>query len=124
MGWGFHLNVHEGPQNISPRAVMVPLVTGMILSDEPGLYKEDRYGIRLENLVAVRPEGRTEFGEFLSFEVLTLCPFERRLILKSLLNEQEVRMVDSYHAWVNSELSPLLGPEERKWLAEKTVPLT
>jgi len=123
-GVGFHLNVHEGPQNISPRAVMVPLVVGMILSDEPGLYKEDRYGIRLENLVAVRPEGRTEFGEFLSFEVLTLCPFEHRLILKSLLNEQEVLMVDSYHAWVNSELSPLLGPEERNWLAEKTVPLT
>lgn len=123
-GVGFRLNVHEGPQNISPRTVMVPLAEGMVLSDEPGLYKKDRYGIRIENLVAVRPEGRTEFGEFLSFEVLTLCPFERRLILKSLLNEQEVRMIDSYHGWVNSELSALLGPDERKWLEGKTVPLT
>jgi len=123
-GVGFHLNVHEGPQNISPRAVMVPLVAGMVLSDEPGLYKEGRYGIRIENLVAVRPEGQTEFGEFLSFEVLTLCPFERRLILKSLLSEQEVRMIDSYHGWVDSELAPLLGQEERKWLEGKTVPLS
>ena len=122
-GIGFHLNVHEGPQNISPRAVNVPLVPGMVLSDEPGVYKEGRYGIRIENVLAVRYDGKTEFGEFHSFEVLTLCPFERNLIDKSLLDDSEVRMVDNYHAWVWDELSDHLDELERAWLHEATLPL-
>ena len=122
-GVGFRLSVHEGPHNVSPRPVAVPLVPGMVLSDEPGVYKEGRYGIRIENLLAVRNEGTTDFGRFLSFEVLTLCPFEKRLISKDLLQPQDIRMIDSYHAWVYDELSPHLSEAEKEWLRSATSPL-
>ena len=95
-GIGFRLNVHEGPQSISPKPLAVPLKKGMIVSDEPGLYREGKHGIRIENVVAVQEDGRSEFGTFLSFEVLTICPFERTLITRELLSEAEVAMVDAY----------------------------
>jgi Xaa-Pro aminopeptidase len=122
-GVGFRLSVHEGPLNVSPRPVAVPLVPGMVLSDEPGVYKEGRYGVRIENLLAVRVEGTTEFGSFLSFEVLTICPFEKRLIAKEFLQPQEIRMIDSYHAWVYDELSTHLTEIEKGWLRSATSPL-
>ncbi|MFA5447710.1 MAG: M24 family metallopeptidase, partial [Sphaerochaeta sp.] len=85
-GIGFRLNVHEGPQSISPRPLAVPLKPGMIVSDEPGLYREGKHGIRIENIVVVQEDVQSEFGHFLSFEVLTICPFERTLIVKELLS--------------------------------------
>jgi len=122
-GVGFRLNVHEGPQSISYKPLAVPLKKGMVLSDEPGLYKEGRYGIRIENLVAVKEDVKTEFGQFYSFEVLTLCPFERRLIDKNLLTEHETAMIDSYHRWVYEELKDLVDPNASSYLVEATLPL-
>ncbi|MGH0052870.1 MAG: aminopeptidase P family protein [Sphaerochaetaceae bacterium] len=122
-GIGFRLNVHEGPQVISPKPLSVPLRKGMIVSDEPGIYKEGRHGIRIENVVAVREDIKTEFGQFLSFEVLTICPFERRLIDKNLLSAQEIAMVDAYHHWVHEELKQLVDESALEYLEEATNPL-
>ncbi|MGI6439451.1 MAG: aminopeptidase P family protein [Sphaerochaetaceae bacterium] len=119
-GIGFCLNVHEGPQSISPRALSVPLQKGMIVSDEPGIYREGEYGIRLENLIVVQHDSDTNFGEFLSFEVITLCPFERRLIDLSLLQEEEIAVVDAYHQWVYSTLESHLDEQERLFLEQAT----
>ncbi|MGI6466042.1 MAG: aminopeptidase P family protein [Sphaerochaetaceae bacterium] len=122
-GVGFCLNVHEGPQNISPRAVEEPLVEGMVLSNEPGLYKEGRYGIRLENLIVVQKSESGEFGDFYQFEVLTIAPFERKLIDKSLLTDGEIAMVDNYHSWVYSLVKDLVDNDVKKWLEEATSKL-
>ena len=122
-GLGFCLNVHEGPQNISTKPIAVPLEVGMVISDEPGVYREGLHGVRIENLVVVQHAGTTEFGEFLAFDVLTLCPFERRLIDTDLLSEAERQMVDAYHGWVYSELSDKLPQDDAAWLREATLPL-
>lgn len=122
-GLGFRLNVHEGPAVINHRAIDVPLKKGMILSDEPGLYREGSHGIRIENILAVREDVRTEFGQFLSFEVLTLCPFERNLIEKTLLTEFEISMVDTYHRWVYEELKDLVDEGSQAYLKQATLPL-
>lgn len=122
-GIGFRLNVHEGPQRIGPNPLAVSLVPGMVVSDEPGVYKEGRHGIRIENVVCVVPDAKTEFGQFLSFETLTLCPFERDLIVKEMLTEREVAMVDGYHAWVYEELKDLVDAEALPWLETATRPL-
>lgn len=122
-GIGFRLSVHEGPQVISPKPVAVPLKKGMVVSDEPGIYKEGRHGIRIENIVAVREDIQTEFGQFYSFEVLTLCPFERDLIEVSLLSAEEKAMVDSYHRWVYEELKDLVDLEALEYLKQATARL-
>ncbi len=122
-GLGFRLNVHEGPAVINTRAIDVPLKKGMILSDEPGLYKEGRHGIRIENIVAVREDIKTEFGQFFSFEVLTICPFERKLIKKTLLTDFELSMVNNYHRWVYEELKDLVDEEAKAYLKQATLPL-
>ena len=122
-GLGFRLNVHEGPAVINTRAIDVPLKKGMILSDEPGIYKEGRHGIRIENIVAVREDVKTEFGQFYSFEVLTLCPFERKLLSKDLLTERELSLVNNYHRWVYEELKDLVDDEARPYLKQATLPL-
>ncbi|MCK9547144.1 MAG: aminopeptidase P family protein [Sphaerochaeta sp.] len=122
-GIGFRLNVHEGPHSISPKPIAVPLKKGMIISDEPGLYREGKHGIRIENIVAVQEDGTGEFGTFLSFEVLTICPFERTLIVKELLSETEVAMVDAYHRWVFEELKELVDESALAYLRQATSPL-
>lgn len=122
-GVGFNLNVHEGPMKISGHPVDVALEPGMVVSDEPGIYKEGRHGIRIENLVAVREEGRTEFGLFLGFEVLTLVPYERRLIDTSLLTTEERKQVDDYHKRVHDSLIDLVDKDARPWLEAMTAPL-
>lgn len=122
-GLGFRLNVHEGPAVINTRAIDVPLKRGMMLSDEPGLYKEGRHGIRIENILAVREDIKTEFGQFLSFEVLTICPFERKLLSKALLTESELTMVNNYHRWVYEELKDLVDEEAKAYLKQATLPL-
>jgi Xaa-Pro aminopeptidase len=123
-GVGFFLNVHEGPQRIAPAAPDWPLEAGMIVSNEPGLYRQNRWGIRIENLLAVQPAEAGEFGSFLSFETLTLCPVDRRLMDISLLSSSEREWVDRYHRRVRSELTPMIdSAETRQWLETATRPL-
>jgi Xaa-Pro aminopeptidase len=114
------LNVHEGPQSISPKPIAVELKPGMVLSNEPGLYREGEYGIRIENLVAVEYRQKTDYGDFYGFKQLTLFPYERRLIDISLLNAHEIAQIDAYHQKVRELLGPNLDHEEVLWLKEKT----
>lgn len=125
-GVGAYLNVHEGPQAISYyRCTGVPLMPGMVLSNEPGYYESGQFGIRVENLVYVTPdEGMTENElPFLRFENLTLCPIDRRLILEDMLSQTERAYLNGYHARVFEELSPLLNEEDRNWLRQATAPI-
>ncbi|EAU41893.1 aminopeptidase P [Fulvimarina pelagi HTCC2506] len=123
-GVGAFLAVHEGPQSISRRG-MVALEPGMIVSNEPGYYKEGAYGIRIENLVLVTPEAEIAGGDkpMLGFETLTLCPIDRRLIDPSLLVPEERAWLDAYHARVREEIAPFLDPDDAAWLAEATARL-
>ena len=122
-GIGAYLCVHEGPARISKLGT-VPLEPGMLLSDEPGYYKADAYGIRIENLVLVEPRPRPEGGErdLLGLRTLTLCPIDRRLIVTGLLTAEERSWLDGYHARVREELRPLMG-EHAAWLDRATEPL-
>ncbi len=127
-GVGSYLSVHEGPCGISPRATTVPLMPGMILSNEPGYYKEGAYGIRIENLVLVIVTGETDNAghRLLGFETLTLAPYERALIDTALLTDDERAFVDSYHARVREALLPDLqkaDPAAATWLVAATAPL-
>ena len=125
-GVGFRLSVHEGPQRISAKpdkGEPVTLEPGMVLSDEPGLYKEGKHGIRIENLIAVTEAQTTDFGQFYTFEVLTCCPYERDLIVKSMLTADERRMVDEYHQWVRDMLIDMVDEEAKSYLIEATKPL-
>lgn len=118
-GVGYFLNVHEGPQSIRPPvegAALVPLEAGMITSIEPGLYKPGRHGIRHENLAVVVEADHTEFGDFLAFETLTMCPFDRRILEPALLSPDERAWLDDYHATVRAALSPLLAGADLAWL--------
>ena len=116
-GVGFVLNVHEGPQRISPHAIDEPLMPGMVTSNEPGIYREGKYGIRIENLILTVPwEDCPGEEEFYRFETLSLCPYDRELIDVSLLSESEIGWINAYHAEVVRRLSPRLSAEERKWL--------
>ncbi len=121
-GVGYLLNVHEGPQNISPRG-SAALEEGMLTSDEPGLYLEGKYGIRIENLTLTRKAAESEYGTFLSFEHLTLVPYDREAILPELLNEKEKRFLNAYQERVYAALAPYLSPEEALWLKDETAPL-
>lgn len=122
-GVGHFLNVHEGPQSIRLNDTGIPLLPGMITSNEPGVYLSDRYGIRCENLVLTVHDQETEFGKFYRFDTLTLCPFDRKLFDIEMMSEDEIDWVDEYHANVREQLTPLLQPEEQKWLAEATKSL-
>lgn len=123
-GVGHFLGVHEGPQNIRLNENRTPLCPGMITSDEPGVYKAGRYGIRIENLVlTVEGDHSDEFGDFYRFEVLTLFPYDRSLIDTSILSAQEIEQVNNYHKQVYDRLSPYLNDSEKQWLAAKTKEL-
>ncbi len=119
-GVGHYLNVHEGPQNIRMDENPVSLQPGMLISNEPGLYRTDAYGIRIENLIHVVKDSVTEFGEFLKFETLTLFPIDTKLIEISMLTADELSWFNAYHQEVYDKLAPLLNEEERAWLQEKT----
>ncbi|MCL4766955.1 MAG: M24 family metallopeptidase [Hyphomicrobiaceae bacterium] len=123
-GVGSYLSVHEGPQSISRRG-MAALEPGMIVSNEPGYYKEGAYGIRLENLVLVTEPEKVPGGdrETMGFETLTLAPFDRRLVKADLLTPAEVEWLDAYHARVRAAIGPELGPEDRAWLEAATAPV-
>ncbi|MGB6438975.1 MAG: aminopeptidase P family protein [Methyloceanibacter sp.] len=124
-GVGSYLSVHEPPQRIS-RHGTVELQPGMILSNEPGLYREGEYGIRLENLVLVTPPAAIKGGtrEMLGFETLTLVPFDRRLIDPSLLTRDELAWLNAYHAEVRRKIEKLLRGSSRSWLRDATATLS
>lgn len=117
-GVGSFLNVHEGPQNIRKDLRDIPLLIGMVCSNEPGLYRENQYGIRIENLIAVQPQSESEFGTFYSFETLTLCPIDTRPVLVELLTPKEREWLNAYHARVEQTLLPLLEQPQQQWLKE------
>lgn len=124
-GVGYILGVHEGPQRFhwrtAPGTKSVPLEEGMIVSDEPGVYLEGRFGIRLENLVLCRRGEKNEYGQFLYLEPLTMVPFDREAILPELMSEKELAWLNAYHQKVYETLSPCLEEEERGWLREMTA---
>ena len=122
-GVGFFLCVHEGPARISPHPVDEALKPGMLLTNEPGLYREGEYGIRLENMVLVAEDEKNEFGQFLRFENMTLCHFERDLLDKRLLTDQEIEWIDNYHSLVFEKLAPGLNDDVKDWLKAKTQKL-
>ncbi len=123
-GVGSFLSVHEGPANVSKRG-KAPLVAGMILSNEPGFYREGAYGIRTENLVVVtEADVSSDAAPFLCFETITLCPIDRRLIDTTLLDATEIAWLDAYHAALPAALNDLLDDDERAWLADATRPLS
>lgn len=121
-GVGSYLHVHEGPQRINKTNDVV-FDVGHVNSCEPGVYFEGVFGVRLENMMTVAPAESGPFGEFLAFETLTLCPFDRDLIDPALLTAQEVAWLDAYHHRVREALSPLLPEEVRAWLVGRTAPL-
>jgi Xaa-Pro aminopeptidase len=125
-GVGSYLGVHEGPQRISKSANNQALLPGMIVSDEPGYYKTGAYGIRIENLVAVKELGESPDNgrKLLGFETLTLAPIDLALVEPTLLDEAETRWLDAYHARLRKELGPLLDPASRAWLERATQPLS
>lgn len=122
-GVGHFMGCHEGPQNIRTDNNPNPLQVGNICSDEPGIYRTNEYGIRIENLIAVREAkdlGAHTTGEtFLEFETLTLCYYDTRMMDLSRMTEQEIAWLNNYHAWVYAEVAPLLSEEEAAWLKEK-----
>lgn len=122
-GVGYFLNVHEGPQVIAYQAAATPqtaMLPGMITSIEPGTYRPGRWGVRIENLAMNREAGRSEFGEFLKFETLTLCPIDTRCLIPSLLTHEEQQWLNAYHAEVRERLSPLLDGAALQWLKTRT----
>ena len=118
-GVGYFLNVHEGPQNIRLNYNPATMELGMVTSNEPGLYRSGKYGIRIENLTLVVSYQTTELGEFYAFETLTLCPIDLKLIDFSLMTQSEIDWLNSYHQAVYERLSPFLSEEEKKWLKKQ-----
>lgn len=119
-GVGAFLNVHEGPHQIRMEWKPAPLVAGMTVTDEPGVYVEGRFGVRIENTLLIVPYQDTDFGSFLQFEPLTLCPIDLKPVDFSLLTEKEKKWLNQYHAMVRQRLSPLLDEEHRQWLEKAT----
>ncbi|WP_285410816.1 aminopeptidase P family protein [Pseudomonas sp. FR229a] len=123
-GVGYFLNVHEGPQVIAYQAAPAPqtaMQPGMITSIEPGTYRPGRWGVRIENLAMNREAGTSEFGDFLKFETLTLCPIDTRCMIADLLTQEEKQWLNAYHGEVRERLSPLLEGAALGWLNERTV---
>lgn len=122
-GVGSYLNVHEGPHQIRMEWKPTPLRAGMTVTDEPGIYLADRFGVRIENTLLVKEYMETEFGRFLGMEPLTLCPIDKTPILASMLSEEEIEWLDRYHENVYEKISPFLNDDEREWLRAATLPL-
>jgi Xaa-Pro aminopeptidase len=125
-GVGYFLNVHEGPQSISVRAHARPhqdMLAGMLTSNEPGLYRPGQWGIRIESLVLAVPAKRTDFGDFLEFETVTLCPIDTRCVVRERLSEIELAWLNGYHRQVRDRLLPLVTGAARDWVMVRTEPL-
>ncbi|MEZ4709884.1 MAG: aminopeptidase P family protein [Caldilineaceae bacterium] len=121
-GVGHFLNVHEGPQRFATNN-RVAFAPGMVTSNEPGVYFEGRFGVRLENLLVTIPHSTTEFGEFYGFETVTLCPFDVELVEPTMLEQAEKTWLNQYHQRVYNELAPHLSAYEQAWLRHKTQPV-
>jgi len=122
-GVGYFLSVHEGPQTIGTSAsgdINTVLQPGMLISDEPAFYRDGEYGFRTENLILVVEHNETEFGKFLKFETVTLCPIDLNLINKELLNIEEIEWLNNYHSTVYKKLSKHLNENEQVWLKDNT----
>ncbi|MBP3834923.1 MAG: aminopeptidase P family protein [Prevotella sp.] len=119
-GVGSYLNVHEGPHQIRMEYRPAPLHAGMTVTDEPGIYLEGQFGVRIENTLLITPFKETAFGKFLRFEALTLCPIDTEPIVREMMTDEEVQWLNSYHHRVREALSPHLSDEERAWLDEAT----
>ena len=122
-GVGSFMNVHEGPQNIRKDLNPQELIPGMVISNEPGFYYENHYGIRHENLIAVREVATTDFGTFYDFETLTICPFDRNVIDEKLLTAPEKTWLNNYHDWCKEKLENDLEGEVKTWFLEQVKPL-
>lgn len=119
-GVGSYLNVHEGSHQIRMEYRPAPLHAGMTVTDEPGIYLEGQFGVRIENTLLITPFKETAFGKFLRFEALTLCPIDTAPIVREMMTDEEVQWLNSYHRRVHEALSPHLSDEERAWLDEAT----
>lgn len=119
-GVGFFLNVHEGPHTFNGAAVDVALLDGMVSSIEPGLYREGKHGIRIENLVVSKNIESNQFGEFMDFETLTICYIDTALVEKTLLHQEHIDWLNNYNQWVFDKISSKLNEEEQTWLRLKT----
>ncbi len=122
-GVGSYLNVHEGPHQIRMNYMPAPLVAGMTVTNEPGIYKTGKHGCRTENTQLITHYCDGEFGEFLQFEPLTLCPIDTAPIRIEMMAADEIEWLNQYHRHVYDELSPLLDDEDREWLREATRPI-
>lgn len=124
-GVGSHLCVHEGPHQIRKNVrtcTLVPIVKGMTITDEPGIYIEGRFGVRIENTLLCTDDRTTDFGNFLQFETLTLCPYDLRPLEIAMLTNEELEQINAYHARVRQIIMPLLNDEADKlWLAKATT---
>lgn len=124
-GVGYFLSVHEGPQKIAKIDNGNAIEEGMLTSNEPGLYRADKYGIRIENLTVCEKSVETEFGSFLRFKTVTLCPIDTKPIVVEMLTDKELQWLNDYHKMVRERLTPYLNiyPDELKWLENTTKPL-
>ncbi|MCK5825271.1 MAG: aminopeptidase P family protein [Ichthyobacteriaceae bacterium] len=120
-GVGFFLNVHEGPQGIRPDTNNNPLLVGSVTSNEPGLYRSGKHGIRIENLVVTNNWKTTEFGEFLEFETVTICPIDTRPVMKNLLTQEEVNWLNDYNNFTLNKLGDKLNEELKSWLTKAVL---
>lgn len=119
-GVGSYLSVHEGPHQIRQEYRPAPMLEGMTVTDEPGLYLAGKFGVRIENTLLTVPYMTTEFGKFIRFEPLTLCPIDTRPIVVDMLSTEELGVLNAYHKMVYERLSPMLDEEHKAWLADKT----
>ena len=122
-GIGSFLCVHEGPHQIRMNHVPTQLQPGMIVTDEPGIYKAGSHGIRIENTLMIVPAQETCFGRFFKFEALTLCPIQKEAICLEMMNDEEKEWLNNYHAEVFNRLSPLLDKEHCEWLKQQCEPI-
>jgi Xaa-Pro aminopeptidase len=120
-GVGTYLNVHEGPHQFRMEWKPAPLVAGMTITDEPGIYLEGKFGVRIENTLLITPYKQTQFGEFLQFESLTLCPIDTTPIVKEMLLDEEIAWLNQYHKQVYDTLAPHLNNDEATWLKQACV---
>ncbi len=122
-GVGFYLNVHEGPQDIRQNFNHQAILPGMVTTDEPGIYREGRHGVRHENVLLCVDAGENDFGRWLRFEPMTLCHFDTSILVKDLLDDSEIKWLNDYNERVFRTLSPRLSSEVAEWLRAKTLPV-
>lgn len=122
-GVGFFLNVHEGPHNISPGFIDEKLIPGMVVTNEPGVYREGKHGVRIENIMEVVNADESEFGKFYKFEPMTLCPIDTRPLMLELMSEKQKEWLNWYHGIVYKKLAPHLDEEHKAYLQAVTKPV-